>query len=41
MAENEIGALVVTEASGQILRLLSERDDARKVVLPGRSSKDS
>jgi CBS domain-containing protein len=41
MAENEIGALVVTEASGQILGLLSERDYARKVILLGRHSKDT
>jgi CBS domain-containing protein len=41
MAEQGIGALVVTEASGRILGLLSERDYARKVILLGRHSKDT
>ena len=38
MAEKEVGALVVTEASGQIVGLISERDYARKVILRGASS---
>jgi CBS domain-containing protein len=41
MAEKEIGALVVTEGSGRIVGLLSERDYARKVALLGRFSKDT
>ena len=41
MAEKEIGALVITEASGQIVGLVSERDYARKVVLLGRLSKET
>ena len=40
MAEKEIGALVVVQA-GQVVGLLSERDYARKVILKGKSSKDT
>ncbi len=41
MGEKNIGALVVLDAGGQVAGVLSERDYSRKVVLQGRTSRDT
>jgi len=40
MAEKEVGALVVVENHG-VVGMVSERDYARKVILQGKTSKDT
>lgn len=41
MGEKNIGALVVLDAGDKVVGVLSERDYSRKVVLQGRTSRDT
>ena len=41
MAEKSIGSLVVLDAQGELAGIVTERDYARKVIVMGRSSKDT
>ena len=41
MADKEIGSMPVLDDSGSLVGLISERDYARKIILQGRSSRDT
>ena len=41
MADESIGSLIVIDAGGKIVGIVTERDYARKVIIQDRSSKDT
>jgi CBS domain-containing protein len=41
LKEKDIGALIVIDEKGKVVGLLSERDYARKLILEGKSSKNT